>query len=114
MLSNGASYESQDYLLDFTKRIAAKYQDDTRSNEFIPALFGIKVPNLFTGDTSEPTEKADLIRDKFSKFLKEYIQTNILHKNLIKKLKDMLSSTVRIRKQNEFQWIILNVIKFVS
>lgn len=90
------------------------YQKCRRAKEFIPNLLKLNVPQLLAvqSDTNL-TVKEDSVCQKFSTFLKSYIQRNNLQPVILNDFKTLLSHMTDECHFN-FHWIIFNVLQPVS
>ena len=90
------------------------YQKSRRVKEFIPNLLQLDVPQLLAtqSDTNLTVKEASLCQ-KFSTFLKSYIQRNNLQPVILNDFKTLLSHMTDECHLN-FHWIIFNVLQPVS
>ena len=90
------------------------YQKCRRAKEFIPNLLKLNVPQLLAvqSDTNL-TVKEDSVCQKFSTFLKSYIQRNNVQPVILNDFKTLLSHMTNECHFN-FHWIIFNVLQPVS
>lgn len=75
------------FLFDFLNTVSVVYLHDERSQEFVFHLLELRVPKLFAVDDEECDEgirKEDFaIRDRFWKFLSNYITSNGLKNTIV-------------------------------
>ena len=105
-----SSDDLQGYILDFIIRVANVYRKDQRSCDFIPDILQLKVPNLFSPDNEE--QEQGPVADKFSEFLKAYIQRNQLRPVIMRRIQEILHP-VSEDKQMAFHWIVLSIVQSV-
>ena len=99
--------------MEFLKSVAERYRLDERAGDFIPDILQLKVPLLFATEIEPAPEGGNRVGDKFSSFLREYIQRNNLRPVIMKKIQDILGY-VTDNEQYMFHWIVLNVLQSVS
>ena len=82
------------FLFDFLNTVSVVYLDDKRSQEFVFHLLELRVPKLFAVDDEECDEgskKEDIaIRDRFWKFLSDYITSNALKNTVVTQISRIL------------------------
>ena len=101
--------ELQNHLLEFLVRVADVYRKDRRAGDFIPDVLQLKVSQLFSADTEAGLNGESLVGEKFSEFLKVYIQRNNLRPELMSRIQEIIGY-VPENEPTAFHWIILNVI----
>ena len=99
--------------MEFLKSVAERYRLDERAGDFIPDILQLKVPLLFAADAEPIPEGGNRVGDKFSLFLRDYIQRNNLRPVIMNKIQDILGY-VTDNEQYMFHWIVLNVLQSVS
>ena len=100
-------------MLEFLRSLAERYKLDQRAKDFIPDLIQLDVPLLFVAENEPGIEGGNLVGDKFSSFLHDYIQRNNLRPVIMNKIQDILGY-VTDNEQYMFHWIVLNVLQSVS
>ena len=82
------------FLFDFLNTVSVAYLNDKRSQEFVFHLLELRVPKLFALDDEECDEgikKEDIaIRDRFRKFLSDYITSNALKNTVVTQMSRIL------------------------
>ena len=106
--------EHQHHLLTFLCKVGDRYKETGRSKEFIPDLLQLNVPQLFIipADANQEMEEAS-VGQKFSSFLKSYIQRNNLQSVILDNMQTILSKFTD-KSDINFHWIILSVLQSVS
>ena len=99
--------------MEFLKSVAERYRLDERAGDFISDILQLKVPLLFAAETEPAPEGGNRVGDKFSFFLREYIQRNNLRPVIMNKIQDILGYFTD-NEQYMFHWIVLNVLQSVS
>ena len=100
-------------MLEFLRSLAERYKLDQRAKDFIPDLIQLDVPLLFVAENEPGIEGGNLVGDKFSSFLHDYIQRNNLCPAIMSKIEDILN-VVADNKQHNIHRIVLNVLQSVS
>lgn len=78
-------------LLDFLKKVAERYLQDTRAAEFVLDVLLLSVPKLFAVEEGgKENEAAANISVEFTAFLKDYITRNSLKPLILAQMKDIL------------------------
>ena len=87
---------------------------DQRAKDFIPDLLQLDVPLLFAAENEPGIEVGgNLVGERFSSFLHDYIQRNNLCPAIMSKIENILSH-VADNEQHIIHRIVLNVLQSVS
>lgn len=85
-----------EFLFNFLDTVSCVYLNDKRSPEFVFHLLELRVPKLFAVDDEESDEvirKEDIaIREKFLRFLSDYINSNALKNTIINQISRIMVS----------------------